>query len=625
MLGQTYTPITRTLFYTTLLTLSIAGCNNDQPRSQDELADLTQHQHAHQQPPHNDNSSATLANHSSLPIHKKTTKSKTLLAPMVTSDINNNDNKRNTRSAKIPMAELMSTDRSPFIARSPRSLESYRAIAPQPSPAHTINNAEHYLAQEENAIKRVSADPISTFSVDVDTAAYSNVRRMVMDEGRLPPSDAVKAEEFINYFNYDYPKPDHAQTPFSVTTEVAASPWTQGKHLLQVGLKGFAPEATERPAANLVFLIDVSGSMNNPQKLGLVKKSLRLLVNQMRPQDRIALTVYAGAAGIVLASTPGDQKATILSALDNLNAGGSTHGSAGIQLAYDVAQQHFIKGGINRVFIASDGDMNVGTVNHEALKDLIKSKRDKGIALTTLGYGSGNYNYALMEQLADVGNGNAAYIDSLREAQKVLVNEMQSTLLTIAKDVKIQIEFNPEQVSEYRLIGYQNRILKDEDFNNDKVDAGDIGAGHTVTALYEIALTDSKAEQLPSLRYQPQSTTNTKAINNSNELAFIKLRYKMPNTDNSIQLSQAVTLNQVKANFAQASDNLKFASAVAASAQLLSHGHYLQQWSYSDVLATARAAKGADPHGYRGEFIALIELAQQLSDANVINTAAIAH
>lgn len=625
MLGQTYTPITRTLFYTTLLTLSIAGCNNDQPRSQDELADLTQHQHAHQQPPHNDNSSAALANHSSLPIHKKTTKSKTLLAPMVTSDINNNDNKRNTRSAKIPMAELMSTDRSPFIARSPRSLESYRAIAPQPSPAHTINNAEHYLAQEENAIKRVGADPISTFSVDVDTAAYSNVRRMVMDEGRLPPSDAVKAEEFINYFNYDYPKPDHAQTPFSVTTEVAASPWTRGKHLLQVGLKGFAPEATERPAANLVFLIDVSGSMNNPQKLGLVKKSLRLLVNQMRPQDRIALTVYAGAAGIVLASTPGDQKATILSALDNLNAGGSTHGSAGIQLAYDVAQQHFIKGGINRVFIASDGDMNVGTVNHEALKDLIKSKRDKGIALTTLGYGSGNYNYALMEQLADVGNGNAAYIDSLREAQKVLVNEMQSTLLTIAKDVKIQIEFNPEQVSEYRLIGYQNRILKDEDFNNDKVDAGDIGAGHTVTALYEIALTDSKAEQLPSLRYQPQSTTNTKAINNSNELAFIKLRYKMPNTDNSIQLSQAVTLNQVKANFAQASDNLKFASAVAASAQLLSHGHYLQQWSYSDVLATARAAKGADPHGYRGEFIALIELAQQLSDANVINTAAIAH
>jgi Ca-activated chloride channel family protein len=625
MLGQTYTPIKHTLFYSTLLTLSIAGCSNDQPRSQTELADLTQHQHAHQQPPHNHNSSAALASHSSLPIRKKATTDRKLLAPMATSDINSDANNPKTRSTKIPMAEFMSADRAPFTAGSPSSLQSYRAIAPQPLPALTMNNREHYLAQEENAIKRVSADPISTFSVDVDTAAYSNVRRMVMNEGRLPPSDAVKAEEFINYFNYDYPKPNSAQTPFSVTTEVTASPWNNGKHLLQIGLKGFAPEATERPAANLVFLIDVSGSMNNPQKLGLVKKSLRLLVNQMRPQDRIALTVYAGAAGIVLASTPGDQKATILSALDNLSAGGSTHGSAGIELAYEVAQQHFIKGGINRVFIASDGDMNVGTVNHEALKDLIKSKRDKGIALTTLGYGSGNYNYALMEQLADVGNGNAAYIDSLREAQKVLVNDIQSNLLTIAKDVKIQIEFNPKQVSEYRLIGYQNRILNHEDFNNDKVDAGDIGAGHTVTALYEIALTDSKAEQLPSLRYQPQSIKNTKPVNNSSELAFVKLRYKMPNTDKSIQLSQVVTLNQVKANFAQASDNLKFASAVAAGAQLLSRGHYMQQWNYTDVLSTARAAKGADPHGYRGEFIALIELAQQLSEANVINTAAVAH
>jgi Ca-activated chloride channel family protein len=479
--------------------------------------------------------------------------------------------------------------------------------APYPEP---LVDRENYLHYEHNGVKVVSEHPVSTFSVDVDTASYANVRRMLVREGRLPPSDAVRLEEMINYFSYSYPAPQSTTLPFSINTELAPAPWSDGHQLLQIGLKGFEPQLEQRPPANLVFLVDVSGSMQAPDKLGLVKKSLRLLVNQMKAEDRIALAVYAGAAGTVLESTPGNEKAKILTAIDGLQAGGSTHGSAGIKLAYALAEQHYIEGGINRVVIASDGDMNVGTVSIEALKDLVEQQRQGGIALTTLGFGSGNYNYALMEQLADVGNGNAAYIDSLKEAQKVLVNEMQSTLLTIASDVKIQVEFNPATVSEYRLIGYENRLLNREDFANDKVDAGDIGAGHTVTALYEIVLAGSGAERVPALRY---GDAEKSGHSNSEELAFVKLRYKQPGASSSIEVSQAVNRGDIIESLDKGSDDLRFAASVAGFGQILKGGTFIGDWNYEDALTLARNARGQDPHGYRSEFVHLIELAQSLS------------
>ncbi|MFT4520862.1 MAG: Ca-activated chloride channel family protein [Halioglobus sp.] len=476
-------------------------------------------------------------------------------------------------------------------------------------------DTENYLNYPSNGVKNVTEEPVSTFSVDVDTAAYANVRRMLSQEGRLPPSDAVRLEEMINYFNYSYTPPVDRAQPFSIHTEMAPAPWSENHQLLQIGLKGFEPKLEQRPAANLVFLVDVSGSMQSANKLGLVKKSLRLLVNRMTAGDKIALAVYAGAAGVVLESTPGSQKAKILAAIEGLTAGGSTHGSAGIKLAYNLAEQNHIEGGINRVIIASDGDMNVGTVNIEALKDLISYKRDKGIALTTLGFGSGNYNYALMEQLADVGNGNASYIDSLQEAHKVLVNEMQSTLLTIASDVKIQVEFNPAVVSEYRLIGYENRMLNREDFNNDKVDAGDIGAGHTVTALYEIVLNGSDGKRIPNLRYGSQHEQEKMQYGNG-ELAFVKLRYKQPGEATSKLVSQAISTNSLNTSIEQGSDNLRFAASVAGFGQILQGGTFTGNWSYNDALTLARNSRGQDPHGYRSEFVHLIELAQSLSSGS---------
>lgn len=477
-------------------------------------------------------------------------------------------------------------------------------------PQATVTDRENYLPYPDNGVKQVVMEPVSTFSIDVDTAAYANVRRMLSREGRIPPSDAVRLEEMINYFSYSYTPPASPEQPFSVHTELAPAPWSESHQLLQIGLKGFEPQLEQRPPANLVFLVDVSGSMQSPDKLGLVKKSLRLLVNRMKPQDRIALAVYAGAAGTVLPSTPGDQKATILAAIDSLQAGGSTHGSAGIKLAYALAQQHHIENGINRVIIASDGDMNVGTVNIEALKDLVSAKRKDGIALTTLGFGTGNYNYALMEQLADVGNGNASYIDSLQEAQKVLVNEMQSTLLTIASDVKIQVEFNPAVVSEYRLIGYENRMLNREDFNNDKVDAGEIGAGHTVTALYEVVLAGNGGERIPALRYGGRAESATVS---DKELAFVKLRYKQPGEQQSRLISQVIHRDSARNSIDEGSDDLRFAASVAGFGQVLKGGTFTGQWSYDEILTLARSARGQDPHGYRSEFIHLIELAQSLS------------
>lgn len=385
-------------------------------------------------------------------------------------------------------------------------------------------NRENYVHFDDNHIKLVSEHPVSTFSIDVDTGSYANVRRL-LNSGRLPRKDAVRVEEMINYFSYNYPLPENKRTPFRVTTEIAPAPWNKNKHLLHIGIKGYNVAASKLPPANLVFLVDVSGSMRSANKLDLLKSSLKLLSKRMNKRDRISLVVYAGASGVVLQPTAGNKTATIVSALDSLTAGGRTNGAAGIHLAYAMAQQAYIKGGINRVILATDGDFNVGTVNFEALKNLIEEKRKSGITLTTLGFGTGNYNDHLMEQIADAGNGNYAYIDTLNEANKVLVSEMASTLFTIAKDVKIQIEFNPDVVKEYRLIGYENRMLRREDFNNDKVDAGDIGAGHTVTALYEIKLSGGRSNAIDPLRY---GSTKKQGSHNGDELAFLKLRYKAP-------------------------------------------------------------------------------------------------
>ncbi|NKB76447.1 MAG: DUF3520 domain-containing protein [Gammaproteobacteria bacterium] len=489
------------------------------------------------------------------------------------------------------------------------TLYAANALVMEPSTSFPLTNTEKYISYQDNPVRSVSKDPISTFSIDVDTAAYSNIRRMLDREGRIPPSDAVRIEELINYFSYDYAAPESPDIPFSITTEVAPTPWNAHSYLVKIGLKGYAPKVEERPNANLVFLIDVSGSMQSPDKLPLLTRSLGLLVKRMTDQDRIALVVYAGAAGLTLDSTSAKEKHKILRAINALEAGGSTNGGAGIQLAYDIASQNYIESGINRVIVASDGDMNVGLTDHDGLIEMIKRKRKSGIALTTLGFGAGNYNYALMEQLADSGNGNAAYIDSITEAQKVLVNEMNATLLTIAKDVKLQIEFNPQQVSEYRLIGYENRLLKQEDFKNDNVDAGDIGAGHTVTAFYEITPANSEHTLLAESRYGNE--TEVKSLHAS-ELAFIRLRFKQPDGDVSQEITRPILRRDMKNTLSSATPDFRFGSAVAGVGQLLKGGKYTGTWSIKEALAIARGARGDDPHGYRSGFINLAELADTI-------------
>lgn len=469
---------------------------------------------------------------------------------------------------------------------------------------------ENYARIQDNAIKLVNNDPVSTFSIDVDTGAYANVRRF-LKQGRLPNQDAVRAEELINYFSYNYDNPESLDQPFSVSTEMAPTPWNQNTKLLHVGIKGYEKTIEELPASNLVFLIDVSGSMNSPDKLGLLTSSLKMLSRQMRSEDRVAIAVYAGAAGLVLEPTPGNQTAKISTALDQLSAGGSTNGGAGIRLAYNLAEQSFIKGGVNRVLLATDGDFNVGTTNFEALKQLVEEKCKTGIALTTLGFGTGNYNDHLMEQVADAGNGNYSYIDTLSEARKMLVEEAGATLLTIAKDVKIQIEFNPDFVSEYRLVGYENRMLKREDFNNDKVDAGEIGAGHTVTALYEITLKESGGQRIDPLRYGKAKTSRKVE---SNELAFLRLRYKQPDERVSRLIEQPLYVRDIKNSLSKTSADYRFSAAVAAFSQLLRGGQYTKQFDYADVLELARGARAGDKFGYRGEFVQLVGLADSLSE-----------
>lgn len=494
------------------------------------------------------------------------------------------------------------------MAASSRELDGLRAPS-QPT------DRENYAPTEENPVKRVAEQPVSTFSIDVDTGAYANVRRF-LNSGRLPPRDAVRVEELINYFDYDYPLPESRQPPFQVTTELVPTPWNNKTLLLSVGIKGYDLPKNHLPPANLVFLIDVSGSMNSPDKLELLKSAFKLLVRQLRPEDKVAIAVYAGAAGVVLEPTSGSQKAKIEAALERLSAGGSTNGGAGIQLAYNLARDGFVKEGVNRVILATDGDFNVGTVDFAALKNLVETQRKSGIALTTLGFGTGNYNDRLMEQLADAGNGNYAYIDTLQEGNKVLVEQMSATLLTIAKDVKIQIEFNPALVEEYRLIGYENRILRREDFNNDAVDAGDIGAGHTVTALYEIALKGSGGGLTEPLRYSQPVVAESTASKDT-EIAFLRLRYKQPDSDSSQLQEWPIRREQQVADWKAASERFRFAAAVAGFGQLLRGGRYTINFGYDEVLALARNARGHDPYGYRGEFLTLVGLARSLDTAKV--------
>ncbi len=470
-----------------------------------------------------------------------------------------------------------------------------------------LANRDQFAELIENGVKLVSENPLSTFSIDVDTGSYSLVRKY-LSQGQLPPANAVRSEELINYFRYHFARPEQADQPFAITTEITQTPWNQHTQLLQIGVQGYQQQDRPRPAANLVFLIDVSGSMQAEDKLPLLKNAFRLLVKQLTAADRITLVVYAGASGVVLEPTAGNQQADILNALAQLSAGGSTHGSAGIEQAYAMAKQSYIKNGINRVILATDGDFNVGTVSHEALLNLIERQKRDGISLTTLGFGSGNYNDKLMEQLADHGDGNYAYIDNLAEARKVLVEQMNATLEIIARDVKIQIEWNPQLVYEYRLIGYENRLLKREDFNNDKVDAGDIGAGHTVTALYEITLNQDAVKRIPQLRYQ----TTTASLDKADELAMINFRYKKPGQEKSQLISQVIQRSQIQPELSKASDDLRFAAAVAAYAEQLRGGDHLHEFGYENILQLARSARGADEAGYRSAFLSLVALAQSL-------------
>ncbi|MFC2109661.1 von Willebrand factor type A domain-containing protein [Bacteroidota bacterium] len=468
-------------------------------------------------------------------------------------------------------------------------------------------NDEDYDGVVENEFKNPITNPLSTFSIDVDAASYSNIRRFIND-GQKPPVAAVRIEEMINYFNYNYPQPK-GTSPFSINYELSNCPWNPENKLLHIGLQGKPLETKEAPASNLVFLIDVSGSMSNQNKLPLLKKAYTLLVNQLRAKDKIAIVVYAGNSGVVLPSTPGNEKKKILKALNNLHAGGGTAGAQGLKLAYEIAEENFIDKGNNRIILATDGDFNVGQSSNSDLEKLIVSKRDKGIFISVTGFGMGNYKDSKMEIIADKGNGNYSYIDNILEAKKVFINEFSSTLFTIAKDVKIQIEFNPNNVRSYRLIGYENRLLKAQDFQNDKKDAGELGAGHTVTALYEIVPMNSKKKYDTDLKYQKVKMSETTA-RFENELATIKFRYKKPNETKSKLLVRTIK-NKTK-TFKETSENFKFSSAVASFGMLLRNSDYIENLTYNSVLKIAKKGKGIDENGYRSEFIRMVEMVSLL-------------
>ncbi|MET3924162.1 VWA domain-containing protein [Devosia sp. 2618] len=469
-------------------------------------------------------------------------------------------------------------------------------------------DGDQFTSFDEQRLKVVASDPVSTFSLDVDTASYSYARRL-LEEGYLPAPDSVRIEELINYFPYDYPAAQSAEVPFQPTMAVYPTPWNPKTQLLQIGIKGYVPVAGEDKPSNLVFLIDTSGSMDAPDKLPLLKRAFSLLVDQLSGNDTVSIVAYAGSAGVVLEPTVATKKAEILAALDQLSAGGSTAGSEGIELAYKLAEQAKVVGGTNRVILATDGDFNVGIDDPAKLKDFIKAKRDSGVTLSVLGFGQGNLDDATMQALAQNGNGNASYISSFREAQKVLVEEMGGTLHMIAKDVKIQVEFNPALVSEYRLIGYEARALNREDFNNDKVDAGDVGAGTTVTAIYEITPAGSGAELVDPLRYGQTANEPTAA---GDEIAFLRMRYKLPDSDVSQLIEQAVTPSVVYDNISEVSDDMRFAAAVAAFGQKIKDSNYGGSMTWAEIEALARSGRGADENGYRSEFIQLVKAAASL-------------
>jgi len=491
-----------------------------------------------------------------------------------------------------------------------RNVFSSKNQAPAPSytPTYLNPSTESYNKINENGFKDVKANPLSTFSIDVDKASYSNMRRFIAS-GSLPPADAVRVEELINYFEYDYPQPTDNH-PFSINTELTNCPWQEGHKILRIGLQGKKIPVDNLPASNLVFLLDVSGSMSEANKLPLVISAFKLLVNNLREKDHVAIVVYAGAAGLVLPSTKGSDKNKIFEALNSLQAGGSTAGCEGIALAYKTAKEHFIKGGNNRIILATDGDFNVGLSNENDLENFITEKRKDGIFLTCLGFGMGNYKDSKIETLSDKGNGNYAYIDDMVEANKVFVNEFGGTLFTIAKDVKIQIEFNPAIVQSYRLIGYENRLLNNEDFKDDAKDAGELGSGHTVTALYEIipmGISSKFAPKVDPLKYQTiEMPENTQ----TNEIATVKFRYKKPDGDTSIEMIHPiVNVNQPLNN---ASENTRFATAVAMFGMLLTHSEYKGTCSFAEMVQLAEDAKGKDKAGYRSEFIRLANTAKGL-------------
>lgn len=493
------------------------------------------------------------------------------------------------------------------ITRQKKTYAEYEMAAPSSYyyPQEPFNR-EGYSTIHENGFKEAIKAPVSTFSIDVDAASYANVRRF-LNNGQKPPVDAVRIEEMINYFNYDYPQPDNNH-PFAIYQEMAHCPWNEENMLLHIGLQGEKIEMENLPPSNIVFLLDVSGSMSSQNKLPLLKKAFKLLVQQLREEDRVAIVVYAGSSGLVLPSTSCDKKETILNALENLNAGGSTAGAAGLKLAYQVASENFIKGGNNRIILATDGDFNVGQSSNAEMERLIEKEREKGIFISVLGFGMGNYQDDKMEIIADKGNGNYAYIDNILEAKKVLVNEFGGTLFTIAKDVKIQIEFNPAIVESYRLIGYENRLLNNEDFEDDKKDAGELGSGHTVTALYEIKLASKSSLKQNDLKYQTTHLNNL--AKEGDELATVKFRYKKPDGNKSILLEEIIPFRN---NYiSEMSDNFKFSAAVASFGMLLRNSEHKGNANYKSVIDLAQSSKGKDSEGYRSEFIQLIKLSEQL-------------
>jgi Ca-activated chloride channel homolog len=528
-------------------------------------------------------------------------------------------------------SEVQETETDSLALPKPATVQSYAAkrqktlggatanegIIMQPPVLLPDESGDRFTFKDTNPVKSVVSEPVSTFSIDVDTASYAYARQAIMNGGRLPEPDSVRVEEMINYFPYDWKGPDKADEAFRTNVTVMPTPWNQHTKLMHVAIKGYDVQLAQQPPANLVFLIDVSGSMDEPNKLPLLKSAFRLLVNTLKTDDTVSIVVYAGNSGVVLEPTRASEKQKILDAIDNLSPGGSTAGAEGIEAAYRLAEKAFQKNGVNRIMLATDGDFNVGMSSDEDLKTLIENKRKSGIFLSVLGFGTGNYNDGLMQVLAQNGNGVAAYIDTLSEAQKTLVQEATSSLFPIAKDVKIQVEFNPARIAEYRLIGYETRALKREDFNNDKIDAGEIGSGHRVTAIYEVTPVGSPAVLNDDLRYaekEERATTTDATTAASDELAFVKIRYKKPDEDKSNLITMPVKASEEKANIDAAGADVRFSVAVAAFAQKLKRQAQVSDYSWDAIEALGLAAKGDDRYGYRAEFLKMVELAKSLKD-----------